>query len=433
MDVPLYTVTGWDGAAIPLDAVLPVFGGYPDAPWDGSPHKLPPNEVYAFRFTNRAAGNMGAIGGRRPERRLRLSRHAVPHRRSRRRHSGHLLPPARRLRRRHRRHAARHARLRRQPARLLHVPRRPQPRRRRHHPAGVAASPATPPTCPYKSYDFQAPLGEFGQARESLRKLKLMHYFLNDFGDQLAPMAPHAPDRTARQPRRRLASRASPPARRATHGFVFVNNYVRGLEMPQRDGFQVELKLPSGTVRIPEQPITLPSGAYGIWPVNLPLTGASGASTMLRYSTAQLFKRVVNSGQTFYFFFAIPGIRPEFGFPKDTVVKTIEPTPTTRLQADKQRLLAAGSMAIRDFPQPGSTQDVRAFASADQVTWLSLPGDVHLVVLPQSQAENIWRVDNPALLVASAATVFSDGDTWTLQSDDRNRIDLERLRPRSTS
>jgi len=47
------------------------------------------------------------------------------------------------------------------------------------------------------------------------------------------------------------------------------------------------MKLPSGTVRIPEEPINLPSGAYGIWPVNLELAGVT-----LRYSTAQLFKRV---------------------------------------------------------------------------------------------------------------------------------------------
>ena len=63
LDVPLYTVTGWDGAAIPLDSVLPVYGGYPDAPWDGSNNKLVGNEIYAFRFKNRVAGSMGAIGG----------------------------------------------------------------------------------------------------------------------------------------------------------------------------------------------------------------------------------------------------------------------------------------------------------------------------------------------------------------------------------
>ena len=36
LDVPLYTVTGWDNAVVPQGHVLPVFGGYPDAPWDGA-------------------------------------------------------------------------------------------------------------------------------------------------------------------------------------------------------------------------------------------------------------------------------------------------------------------------------------------------------------------------------------------------------------
>ena len=58
LDVPLYTVTGWDNAVVPKGEVLPVFGGYPDAPWDASVTDLPPNEVYMFRFQSRVAGNM---------------------------------------------------------------------------------------------------------------------------------------------------------------------------------------------------------------------------------------------------------------------------------------------------------------------------------------------------------------------------------------
>ena len=49
----------------PARAVLPVYGGYPDAPWDTSTSKLPPSEVYAFRFQSRVTANMGAIGGSR--------------------------------------------------------------------------------------------------------------------------------------------------------------------------------------------------------------------------------------------------------------------------------------------------------------------------------------------------------------------------------
>jgi beta-galactosidase len=64
LDVPPYLVTGWDNAVIPQRAVIPVYGGgYPDAPWDGSITKMPPAEVYAFRFQSRVASNMGAMGG----------------------------------------------------------------------------------------------------------------------------------------------------------------------------------------------------------------------------------------------------------------------------------------------------------------------------------------------------------------------------------
>ena len=49
-----------------------------------------------------------------------------------------------------------------------------------------------PTDLPIRSYDFQAPLGEYGQPRPSLNKLKLIHYFLNDFGATLAPMTPRA-------------------------------------------------------------------------------------------------------------------------------------------------------------------------------------------------------------------------------------------------
>ncbi len=42
--------------------------------------------------------------------------------------------------------------------------------------------------CPIISYDFQAPIGEFGEIRPSFHRLKLLHYFLNSFGNVLAPM-----------------------------------------------------------------------------------------------------------------------------------------------------------------------------------------------------------------------------------------------------
>ncbi len=386
IDVPLYTVTGWDGAAIPLDSVLPVFGGYPDAPWADSPHSLPANEVYAFRFTNRSAGSMGMIGGhgqssadkyrgtpfftaevgdgiedtyfRRPV----VSSDDVAAIAPIMLGSGaNLLGYY-----------------------MFHGGRNPE-----GGDITLQESQLTgyPTDVPVKSYDFQAPLGEFGQVRESLHKLKLVHYFLADFGAALAPMTARTPDKVPANPQDASVPRVSARTK-GEQGFVFVSNYVRGLAMPERTGFQVALKLPSGVVRIPETPIDLAPGAYGIWPVNLPVGGAT-----LRYSTAQLFKRVQVGNQTYLFFFAIPGVQPEFAFPSDTVVKAAGAPVETKHTPQLERLLL----------------------TASATTELKL-GDTHLIVLPQAQAEQIWRVDDPSLLLATAADAFSNGSTWTLQS-----------------
>jgi hypothetical protein len=395
LDVPLYTVTGWDGAAIPLDQVLPVFGGYPDAPWDGAAEKLPPNEVYAFRFNNRAAGSMGAIGGggqnaassyrgtpfltvevgdgiedtyfRRPV----VSADDVAAIAPVMLGSGvNLLGYY-----------------------MFHGGRNPD-----GGPIPLQESQRTgyPTDLPEKSYDFQAPLGEFGQERESMRKLKLINYFLNDFGSVLAPMAPREPDKVPTSPADPSTARVSARTL-GDAGFVFLNNYVRGSHMPDRQGFQVELKLPSGVMRIPEQPIDLPSGAYGIWPVNLELPGAT-----MRYSTAQLFKRVQVGDKTYYFFFAIPGVAPEFVL--DGRAQVIGSTGTVGLVREEHGL--------------------RLQMNALTPVEVELADGANLVLLTEPRAEEVWRMDDASLLLSTRADAFSDGSSWTLESEGGAEIDF---------
>ncbi|MDE1155940.1 MAG: beta-galactosidase [Acidobacteriaceae bacterium] len=388
MDVPLYTVTGWDGASIPLDAVLPVFGGYPDAPWDSSPKALPPNEVYAFRFANRSAGNMGAIGGKGQSpasvyagtpfltaevgdgiqdtyfRRPALSTDDVAAIAPVMLGSGvNMLGYY-----------------------MFHGGRNPdggaitlQESQRTGYPTDV----------PVKSYDFQAPLGEFGQPRESLRKLKLVHYFLQDFGDELAPMAPHAPSVQPSSPSDvsvpRVSARTNGDA-----GFVFFNNHVRDLAMPARSGFQVELHLPSGVVRVPEQPISLAADSFGIWPVNFKLGSAT-----LRYSTAQLFKKQTVAGKTTYFFFAIPGVEPEFSWSEANAVRHAEGVLGERQDGTARTLLF----------------------SENKSAVLELADGSRVVLLPEAKAEQAWSSGQSAApLLFTSADAFADEQGWTLDT-----------------
>ena len=51
---------------------------------------------------------------------------------------------------------------------------------------------------PVKNYDFQAPLGAFGQTRPHYHWLRRMHLLFRDFGPQLAAMPSFLPDKMPR-------------------------------------------------------------------------------------------------------------------------------------------------------------------------------------------------------------------------------------------
>jgi len=376
LDVPLYLVTGWDDAVVPPRAVIPVYGGYPDAPWDSSIAKLPPAEVYAFRFQSRVAASVNADRGSGEPGARPSGSDSLPyltaeigggiedtyHRRP-------IIAPD-------------------DIAAVVPVMLGSGVNfygtymfQGGENPDGklttLQESQATgyPNDLPIKSYDFQAPLGEFGQERDSLRKLKVFDYFLNDFGADLAPMVVQAP---AVQPRS-SADLSVPRAAvrsRGDAGFIFFNNYVRGAQMPVRRAAQFQIRLPGSdakpgtTLAVPRHPIDLPSGAYFIWPFNLRLAGIT-----LRYSTAQVFTRLENSGVETIYFEALPGIAPEFAFDATTVrsVKT----------ASGESATASGVVYVTDVqPGPDSSIDVVSFAGKS----------LRLVVLTSSEAENAWKV-----------------------------------------
>jgi hypothetical protein len=264
LDVPLYTVTGWGNAAIPEGQALPVYGGYPDAPWDASIEQLPPSEVYSFRFGNPAAGNMGAIGAAGDIAHSDFRNDKYPFLTAEL--GGGIQDTY------HRRPAVGADGI----AAIVPVMLGSGANlygiymfQGGENPDGelstLEESQATgyPTDVPVKSYDFRAPLGEFGEERESLRKLKLFTYFLHDFGDYLAPMSVHAPASTLAAHGKSTFPRAS--ARTAgDHGFLFVSDYLQDHSKSLEAPTQFTIRLPRETLRVPDAPVKIPAGAYFI-------------------------------------------------------------------------------------------------------------------------------------------------------------------------
>lgn len=173
---------------------------------------------------------------------------------------------------------------------------------------------------PVKNYDFQAPLGEFGQIRPHYHLLRRIHLFLNDFGSGFARMAPSMPD-VRPGPKGdtdtlRWAIRSDGRA-----GFVFVNNYERSLEMPAKHAVQFAVNLDSGPMVFPASPVDVPADSLFFWPFNMDL--ASGVR--LSYATAEPICEVDDAGGRTVFFAETPGVAPQFAVEGETSLRKVTP------------------------------------------------------------------------------------------------------------
>jgi beta-galactosidase len=224
--------------------------------------------------------------------------------------------------------------------------------------------------------------------------LKLFNYFLNDFGTELAPMAVHAPAILPAGPSDTNTVRIAARTHRDS-GFLFLNNHVRGLDMPAHKRLQVRLRLPSGPMLIPTHPVDVPTGSYFVWPVNMDLDGLR-----LRYSTAQPLCRMVRDRTVLYVFFAIPGISPEFSFAPDAL---------TSMQVNGGIKSESSNQILVSGIEPSN----RVVFEGNLPTGKRL----QVVVLTREQAQSVTRIslgDGDHLLLSSQE-VYSDGRLMTLR------------------
>jgi hypothetical protein len=169
-------------------------------------------------------------------------------------------------------------------------------------------------TVPRISYDFQAPLGEFGQFKPSFAALRLVHLFLKDFGRLLAPMAVILPDDAASlTPENTLTPRFSVRTRHGS-GFLFFCNYQDHVEMLDQKDLRIHLPIEHEMISIPHKKgLTLQKNVSAILPFNLSLEGV-----LLKYATAQPLARVEADTSVDYFFFAPSGMEAEYAVDRST-------------------------------------------------------------------------------------------------------------------
>ena len=315
MDVPLYIKTGWPPmkAPVPLGELIPLFGAYPDGFWSRSIEPMDGNdwENFTFKITRTDTG-IGNDTLRADKNGDTAGTEKYPHLTC---EVGGGMP------------ASYHRRMNYDPrdveANVLtqlgggssllgyymyHGGQNPEGKL-----STLQESSATgyPNDLPVKSYDFNAPLGEFGQINPQYYWLRRLHLFLHDYGHYNTPLATMPATLPDLRPTNKndVATLRWAVRSDGHYGYVFVNNYQRLQPLPAKSSLQFKLNLPGGELVFPQKPVTIPADEFFFWPFNLYLAGVN-----LVYATAQPVCKADDGDVQVFYFAETPGVPAEFVF-----------------------------------------------------------------------------------------------------------------------
>ncbi|MDF2937559.1 MAG: glycoside hydrolase family 35 [Paenibacillaceae bacterium] len=383
LEAPFYTSTGWGNGVVVEGETLPVLGGYSDAPWTRNVEPLKPTVEYLIRpvfldsdigtdlvkplspgeysydvrtqpyLTAELGGGIQVTGHRRPllaaddTEALAFTKLAS---------GANLLGYY-----------------------MYHGG---------TNPAGklttLQESRATgyPNDVPELSYDFQAPIREYGQISAAYRHLKRLGLFAADFGQGLAATECFFPADSAQSPEDPDALRYSLRIGEDGAGYVFAGNYQRFAPMAAKHGLELAVSLPGGdTCYFPA--VNLPGQSF----LMLPLRMRLGAEVLLHTANVQPLCRIGGSGgrPAAYVFFALDGNRPEYRYAR-------------------QGIASIGHEGAEAIPgNSGWTVRLNEGASREITVITTASGEtVHVITLSREDAADAWKhrnTDGEELLV----------------------------------
>lgn len=244
-------------------------------------------------------------------------------------------------------------------------------------------------SCP-ESYDFQAPIGEFGQLRPSYKYLKILHNFINDFGTELAPMTVVEPVNPVRDELDSTNLRYIVRVK-DNSGFVFLGNTQVRVNMTDKN-IQLNIKLKDETVSFPS--FVLKGQTTPVLPFNMNIN-----DVLLKYALAQPFAKVENNGNVQVFFQKLTGVNPQFAVNLPTNAKLDAKGWTLNKNKDLYNFTTTGSNRIQITKADGKT--------------------VTFIFLDRTEAEKAWRVNYNG----KQALIISDADILV----NENKLELFRM------
>lgn len=256
---------------------------------------------------------------------------------------------------------------------------------------------------PKISYDFQAPIGEFGQVREGFHRLKIVHYFLNDFGYLLAPMQTVLPANASSLTPENISDLRYAVRIKGNSGFLFLDNFQDHTIPPDKNNILVKIKTPGGDLLIPESgSFNLKSEENAIFPFNFNLNGV-----VLNCATSQLMTKSDDAKEPWYVFFRHEGVNSEFSFTR-TKGLSVQKNSGIKVDKNSKRILVKCKEPVSEF------------------TLIIKGRKTKVLVIDKSVAlkSYIAHFNGKKYIIFSNAVVLQYGKSFTILSDGENNYEV---------
>lgn len=173
---------------------------------------------------------------------------------------------------------------------------------------------------PRVNYDFQAPLGQYGQVRYHYKHLRLLHMFLEAYGDQLAPMKTVLPETNPSITPEDTKTLRYAVRSYGNSGFLFIINFQDHMEIQDINDVSIKVEAAGGQIRFPANgTMTILKATSAILPFNLKLGNA-----LVKSATVQPMTVLVDEDAVYYIFSSINGIKPELNFTEETRISGLK-------------------------------------------------------------------------------------------------------------